>query len=74
MKKRRHFPDAFKQYAVERIATSGLPVARVAEELGVNETVLRRWMRRFGQPGKGPVQRSAMQAPCTLIWRPRTPA
>lgn len=54
MKKRRHFPDAFKQQAVERIETSGLPLVRVAEELGVNETVLRRWVRRFGQPGMDP--------------------
>lgn len=62
-KKRRHFPDAFKQQAVERIETSGLPIARVAEELGVNETVLRRWVRRFGQPVTGPVRRSVTQAP-----------
>lgn len=54
MKKRRHFPDAFKQQGVERIETSGLPIARVAEELGVNETVLRRWVRRFGQRPRTP--------------------
>ena len=63
MKKRRHFPDAFKQQAVERIQTSGLPIARVAEELGVNETVLRRWVGRVAKVVTSPVRRSVTQAP-----------
>ena len=45
-KKRRHFPDAFKWEAVERARTSGLTIIEVAEELGLHETVLRRWIRR----------------------------
>ena len=61
-KKRRHFPDAFKREAVERALTSGLTITRVAEELGLHETVLRRWMRRFDPPGTGSARRPTTQA------------
>jgi transposase len=61
-RKRRHFPELFKRQAVERVRTSGLPVCRVAEELGVHETVLRRWMARFAEPGTGPARRPVTQA------------
>jgi transposase len=61
-KKRRHFRESFKRQAVERVRTSGLPVCRVAEELGVHETVLRRWMARFAEPGTGPARRPVTQA------------
>lgn len=61
-KKRRHFPDAFKREAVERARTSGLTIIQVAEELGLHETVLRRWMRRFDPPETGPVRRPMTQA------------
>ncbi|SFQ21637.1 Transposase and inactivated derivatives [Tranquillimonas alkanivorans] len=56
-KKRRYFPDAFKREAVERARTSGLTIIQVAEELGLHETVLRRWMRRFEPPETGPARR-----------------
>lgn len=42
------FPDAFKREAVERVRTSGMTIVAVAEELGLHETVLRRWIARFG--------------------------
>ena len=61
-KKRRHFPDAFKREAVERARTSGLTIIQVAEELGLHETVLRRWMRRFDPPETGPVRHPMTQA------------
>ena len=61
-KQRRHFPESFKRQAVERVSTSGLPICRVAEELGVHETVLRRWMARFAEPGTGPARRFVTQA------------
>jgi transposase len=47
-RKRRVFPDAFKREAVERVRTSGMTFMAVAEELGLHETVLRRWIARFG--------------------------
>ena len=46
--KRRIFPESFKREAVDRVATSGLSGGAVARELGLHETVLRRWMMRFG--------------------------
>ena len=35
---RRVFPETFKREAVERVATSGLPVGAGARELGLHET------------------------------------
>jgi transposase len=45
--KRRVFPESFKREAVDRVATSGLSAGAVARELGLHETVLRRWMAQF---------------------------
>jgi len=61
-KKRRHFPDAFKREAVDRVRTSGLTIIQVAEELGLHETVLRRWIRRFDPPETGTARRPITQA------------
>lgn len=44
---RRVFPGTLKQ-AVDRVANSGLSIGAVARELGLPETVLRRWMTQFG--------------------------
>ena len=38
---RRIFPEVFEREAVDRVISSGLPVGKVATELGLNETVLR---------------------------------
>jgi transposase len=40
---RRQFTDAFKLEAVRLIRESGRPVAQVARELGISDTVLYRW-------------------------------
>ena len=50
-RRRRVFPEAFKSEAVERVRTSGMTIVAVAEELGLHETVLRRWIQR--QEGSG---------------------
>jgi transposase len=71
-KKRRHFPESFKRQSVERVRTSGLPVCRVAEELGVHETVLRRWMARFAEPGRTPAS-SARRWSAARSTRSRAP-
>ncbi len=60
---RRVFPEAFKREAVDRVASSGLPVGRVAAELGLNETVLRRWVARLGGQATGSARRPITQAP-----------
>ncbi|MET3528039.1 transposase-like protein [Phenylobacterium koreense] len=50
---RRVFPEAFKREAVERVATSGLSAGAVVRDLGLHETVLRRWMMQFGAQATG---------------------
>lgn len=75
-KKRRHFPDAFKREAVDRARTSGLAIIQVAEELGLHETVLRRWIRRFDRPETRPARRpiTQVQGSSPRTWPPRMPA
>ena len=51
--KRRAFPESFKREAVDRVATSGLSAGAVARELGLHETVLRRWIMQFGTQARG---------------------
>ena len=71
-RKRRIFPEAFKREAVERVRTSGVPIIRVAEELGLHETVLRRWIGRFGDtrmaasPSRRPASVALMPSPADL--------
>ena len=66
-RKRRVFPDAFKREAVERVRTSGMTIIAVAEELGLHETVLRRWIARFGGSSTmAPARRSSAAVPMTL--------
>lgn len=60
---RRVFPESFKREAVDRVETSGLSAGAVARELGLHETVLRRWMTRFGTQATGPARRPTTQAP-----------
>ena len=60
---RRVFPEAFKREAVDRVAASGLSAGKVAAELGLHETVLRRWMIQFGVQATGPAWRPNTQAP-----------
>jgi transposase-like protein len=58
-RQRRIFPEAFKREAVDRVASSGLSPGRVAAELGLHETVLRRWMMQLATPATGPEMRRA---------------
>ena len=43
------------------MATSGRPIVRVAEALGLHETVLRRWMSKYGAAGTAPQRRPTTQ-------------
>lgn len=53
------YSSEFKIEAVKRVEASGLPIARVAVELGVNENTLHGWMKRYRKkedtpfPGSG---------------------
>ena len=60
---RRIFPEGFKREAVDRVASSGLSVEKVATELGLHETVLRRWVKQFLPQATGTVRRPITQAP-----------
>src|SRR5271155_1407594 len=60
--KRRVFPESFKREAVDRVATRGLSAGKVANELGLHETVLRRWMMQFGVQATGTPRRPNTQA------------
>lgn len=62
-KERRTFPEEFKRQAVDRVVSSGLSINRVAEELGLHETVLRRWMKRFGVAAPGAARPAAAVPP-----------
>jgi transposase len=42
---RRLFPESFKREAVDRVVSSGLSPGKVAMELGLHDTVLRRWVK-----------------------------
>ena len=59
---RRVFPESFKREAVDRVASSGLSANAVAQELGLHETVLRRWMTQVGMQATGASRRSTTQA------------
>ena len=50
---RRVFPESFKREAADRVVNGGLSVGAVARELGLHETVLRRWMTQFGVEATG---------------------
>ena len=60
---RRNFPDSFKREAVDRVANSDLSVGSVARELGLHETVLRRWMTQFGVQATGQNQLGTSRRP-----------
>ena len=73
---RRVFPEVFKREAVDRVISSGLSVGKVAAELGLNETVLRRWVVRLGGQATGPARGARLckrRSPRRLIWQQRMP-
>ena len=61
--RRRVFPEAFKREAVKRVVTSGQSAGKVSAELGVHETVLRRWMANFAPPREATPMRELFATP-----------
>ena len=50
---RKRYANEFKVEAVKLAEKGDAPVAQVARELGVSETVLRRWMKLYGAGPNG---------------------
>ncbi len=48
MRPRREFSDEFKLEAVKLAESGTLPVIQVARDLDICESVLRRWMAKYG--------------------------
>jgi len=56
-RQRRSFTDDYKRQAVDLIASSGRSIGSVAKELGLRDSVLRRWVEHRGagrEPTAGP--------------------
>ena len=47
-RQRRLFTDDYKRQAVDLVKSSGRSVGLVAEELGLRDSVLRRWVQQIG--------------------------
>jgi transposase len=61
-RQRRAFTDEYKQQAVDLVASSGRSVGSVAKELGLRDSVLRRWVE---QRGAGREPTAATRRPIT---------
>ena len=59
---RRSFADDYKQQAVDLVASSGRSIGAVAKELGLRDSVLRRWVE---QRGAGHEPTAAARRPVT---------
>jgi transposase len=53
MRKRRKFTNEFKMEAVKLAEEGTVSVAQVAKDLDLSESVLRRWMQRYGKRANG---------------------
>ena len=59
MATRRHFSREFKVEAVKLVTERGVAISQAARDLGVDETMVRTWVKELGQdpqnafPGKG---------------------
>jgi transposase len=47
-RQRRSFTDDYKRQAVDLVASSGRSIGSVANELGLRDSVLRRWVEQRG--------------------------
>jgi len=50
---RKRYANEFKLEAVRLAERGDVPVAQVARDLGVSQTVLRRWMKLYGERANG---------------------
>ncbi|MCK1544308.1 transposase [Bradyrhizobium sp. 179] len=59
-RQRRSFTEDYKRQAVELAVSSGRSIGSVAKELGLRDSVLRRWLDKV------------RQEPASAAWRPTT--
>ena len=51
---RRRFTPEYKQEALQLAQQSDVPISQVAKNLGINDNVLRRWIKEFTDQAKKP--------------------
>lgn len=51
-KARRKYSREYKQEAVTLVQQSTQPISHIANSLGLNDTMLRRWIKEFSEPTK----------------------
>ena len=61
-RQRRSFTEEYKRQAAELVVSSGRSITSVAKELGLRDSVLRRWVDKL------------RQEPASAAWRPTTQA
>ena len=60
---RRSFTDDYKRQAAELVVSSGRSITAVGKELGLRDSVLRRWVEKLRQEPASAVRRPSTQAP-----------
>jgi transposase len=61
-RQRRSFTEDYKRQAVELVVSNGRSVTSVAKELGLRDSVLRRWVERLGREPTAAARRPMTQA------------
>jgi transposase len=61
-RQRRSFTDDYKRQAVDLVASSGRSIGSVAKELGLRDSVLRRWVELRGREPTAASRRPTTQA------------
>ena len=72
-RRRRSFTEDYKRQAVEILISSGRPVAS-AKELGLRDSILRRWAEKLSRQPTAAQQRTITQAALPSALRLRLPA
>ena len=52
MSQRRRYSPEYKQEAVRLVQQSETPVSEIARNLGINDNMLRKWVKQAAEPGK----------------------
>jgi len=61
-RQRRSFTDDYKRQAVDLVGSSGRSIGSVAKELGLRDSVLRRWVEQRGAEPTAAARRPITQA------------